>query len=147
MLNRKDFIRNTCIACIGGLTVGGMLEGCESTRIMHSQIEGSGLQVPLTFFEIVHGKKVRYKKYVLVQNEQLQFPICIFRLSATEYSALYMRCSHQGAELQVFGDMLQCPAHGSEFTHTGEVRTPPATESLRRFPVTLENNMLKVNLS
>lgn len=127
--------------------MAGLLESCESTRVLASPIEGSFMLVPLTAFQIVHRKKIRYKKYVVVQNEQLQFPICIFRLSATEYSAIYMRCSHQGAELQVFGDTLQCPAHGSEFNNTGTVRTAPATEALRRFPVTLENNQLKVNLS
>ena len=30
-----------------------------------------------------------------------------------------MKCTHQGAELQASGDVLQCPAHGSEFNNQG----------------------------
>lgn len=38
-----------------------------------------------------------------------------------KYHALWTGCTHQGTELQVFGDRLQCPAHGSEFANTGAV--------------------------
>jgi Rieske Fe-S protein len=57
-----------------------------------------------------------------------------------------MRCTHQGAELQVFGDKLQCPAHGSEFSSKGAVQNGPADNTLRTFPVTIEKNQLKISL-
>jgi Rieske Fe-S protein len=57
-----------------------------------------------------------------------------------------MRCTHQGTELQVFGDRLQCPAHGSEFTNTGMVQNGPADDPLRTFPVRIEANTLKIDL-
>jgi Rieske Fe-S protein len=57
-----------------------------------------------------------------------------------------MRCSHQGAELQVFGDKLQCPAHGSEFDNKGGVQSGPADIKLRTFAVVIENNQLKISL-
>lgn len=60
--------------------------------------------------------------------------------------ALLMECTHQGAELQVFGDKLQCAAHGSEFSNKGIVESGPASTDLRKFPVRIENNILKVSL-
>jgi Rieske Fe-S protein len=58
-----------------------------------------------------------------------------------------MKCTHQGTELQVFGDRLQCPAHGSEFTLDGNVKNGPADTALRTFPVIKENKTLKIDLS
>jgi len=57
-----------------------------------------------------------------------------------------MRCTHQGAELQVFGDKFQCPAHGSEFNSNGGIQNGPADMKLRTFAITIENNQLKISL-
>jgi Rieske Fe-S protein len=57
-----------------------------------------------------------------------------------------MRCPHQGAELQVFGDRLQCPAHGSEFNDKGVVKTGPADTNLRTFPVSINKDQLLISL-
>jgi Rieske Fe-S protein len=81
-----------------------------------------------------------------VQHDQLQYPICVYRLSENEYTALWMSCTHQGTELQVFGDKLQCPAHGSEFSNRGDIQNGPADKSLRIFPVKVETNQLLISL-
>ena len=88
-----------------------------------------------------------YLKHVVVQNDALQYPIAVFRFDSNEYRALLMKCTHQGTELQVFGDRLQCPAHGSEFTNTGNVQNGPADSALRSFPVIKEVKTLKIDLS
>ena len=87
-----------------------------------------------------------YSSFIIVRNEKLKYPICIYRFNEQEYAAIWMKCSHQGAELQAAGDVLQCPAHGSEFSNRGEVRNGPANENLRTFPVTITNDELFVDL-
>lgn len=57
-----------------------------------------------------------------------------------------MQCTHQGAELQVFGDKLQCPAHGSEFSNKGSLENGPADRNLRNFPIIIDNGTLKISL-
>lgn len=131
------------MACMGGMLLGPLLEGCSSTRMIPGTISGSNLVVPTTAFLTPSGK---YRAYVVVGNEQLRFPICLYRFSDDNYSAVLMRCTHQGAELQVFGDRLQCPAHGSEFDDHGVVKTGPATTNLRTFPVTIQNNQINLDL-
>ncbi|MBK9939147.1 MAG: Rieske (2Fe-2S) protein [Chitinophagaceae bacterium] len=113
---------------------------------MGGKIAGDDLIVPLSDFGTKAGNEKHYKKYVVVQNDVLQYPICVYRFNANEYTALWMQCTHQGAELQVFGDKLQCPAHGSEFTNKGAVQGRPADTTLRTFPITIEANQLKISL-
>ena len=87
-----------------------------------------------------------YRSFIIVRNDALQFPICVFRFTEQEYSAVWMKCTHQGAELQASGEMLQCPAHGSEFNNKGKVMSGPASDHLRTFPVTVTNTELFIDL-
>lgn len=142
-MERKDFIKTCGFACLGGVMFSSLLESCGSTKIVSGAIYKSDLIVPLSSFII---KENSYRKYIVVHNDQLSYPVCLYRFSENEYSALFMRCSHQGAELQVFGDKLQCPAHGSEFTNKGVVRNGPADTNLRTFPVTIQKDQINISL-
>lgn len=144
-MNRKDFLKQCGLGCMAAAGLGTLAAGCAS-KIFAGRIDGDNMIVPLKDFETRAGKEIHYKKYVVVQNDLLQHPICVYRFNATEYSALWMKCPHQGAELQVFGDMLQCPAHGSEFKNTGDVQNGPADKNLRSFPVTIEKDHIKISL-
>lgn len=145
-MDRKDFIKSCGFACMGGAAITTLLQGCSGTKIISGKIGSDDLIVALKDFETKAGNEIHYKKYIVVQNEILQYPICVYRFNANEYTALWMQCTHQGAELQVFGDKLQCPAHGSEFTNKGAVQGGPADAKLRTFPVTIEANQLKISL-
>ena len=129
----------------GGLMLS-LLEACNTSKIITAAIIDSDMIVPVKDFIITKDNQKEFKKYLVVQNEKLQYPICVYRLDENNYEALWMRCTHQGTELQVFGDKLQCPAHGSEFNHHGKVESGPANTSLRTFPVTISNNQLKISL-
>jgi Rieske Fe-S protein len=129
----------------GGLMLS-LLEGCSTTKVATAAIEGSDMIVPLADFITKKSDQTTYKQYLVVQHEKLKYPICVFRFDENNYEALLMRCTHQGTELQVFGDRFQCPAHGSEFNNRGEVKQGPAATSLRKFPVTITNNQLKISL-
>ncbi len=145
-MNRRKFLRTSCIGCMSGGLMLSFLESCHSTKIATATIVDSDMIVPLKDFEIKKGDQKEYKKYLVVQNKILQYPICVYRLDEHTYEALWMRCTHQGTELQVFGDKLQCPAHGSEFNYRGKVESGPANTSLRTFPVVIANNQLKISL-
>lgn len=147
-MDRKGFIKNCGYACLGGVAMVEILQSCSTSKILTGKISGDDLIIPLDDFETSPkaGEERHFKKYLVIQNEILQYPICLFRHNERDYTALWMRCTHQGAELQVFGDRLQCPAHGSEFTNNGVVQSGPADMKLRTFPITLENNLLKISL-
>ena len=145
-MNRRKFIATGCISCMSGGLLLTLLESCGTTKIITAAISGSDMIVPLTDFEIKKSNEKGFKKYLVVQNEILQYPICVYRFDENTYKALLMKCTHQGTELQVFGDRLQCPAHGSEFNNQGKVENGPANASLRTFPVTISSNQLNISL-
>lgn len=131
------------MGCLGVMASSLMLSSCATTSRIKAPINGSFLELDPLSFE----NDGAFKKYIIVENERLQYPISVFRIDEFNYKALYMRCTHQGTELQVFGDRLQCPAHGSEFTNSGAVQNGPADKDLRSFPVIVENNLIKIDLS
>ncbi len=145
-MNRKKFIKTCGYGCLGMMAGTSVLSSCVGTRYIQSDLEGGFMLVPLDTFVKVQKGISTYRPYVVAHHDSLQYPIAIFRLSDREYHALWMQCTHQGTELQVFGDRLQCPAHGSEFTNMGAVQNGPADSPLRAFPVTMESHQLKINL-
>jgi Rieske Fe-S protein len=145
-MDRKDFIKSCGFACLGSGAMAMLLQSCTTTGALNGKISGDDLIVPVSEFVTKAGNEKHYKKYITIQNEILKYPICVYRFNENEYSALWMQCTHQGAELQVFGDKLQCPAHGSEFNSKGGVQNGPADMKLRTFPVIIENDQLKISL-
>lgn len=148
MMNRKKFIKKCGYACIGGLFIPSILQSCSSLNLIQknrvsAEMEGTDLLVPISSFENGENKKL----YIIAHHPKLNYPICVYRFRETDYTALLMACTHQGAELQVFGEKLECPAHGSEFNSKGRVENGPAEEDLRSFPVRIEGQILKISLS
>ena len=142
-MERKEFLKSCGYACLGGTLLSGLLASCKTAQLVTGNIANSDLVIPVASFV---KKDKTFRKYIVVHNDLLDFPICLYRFSETEYSALLMKCTHQGAELQVFGDRLECPAHGSEFNNKGVVQNGPADTDLRKFPVTIQNEQIKISL-
>lgn len=145
-MNRRDFVIKSCTGCLSGGLITTLIASCSTTKPTTSKLGTDGISVSLKDFVLKQGSKITYRDYVVIYNEQLLFPIYVYRHSQAQYSALWMRCTHQGNELQASGDTLQCPAHGSEFNKMGELINGPADINLRTFPVTIENDMLFIDL-
>jgi Rieske Fe-S protein len=120
------------------------LNACSPTRYITGVLNENGLIINKDEFKV--DDKGSFNRFIVVRNENLLFPICIFRFSDLEYSAIWLKCAHQGAEVNVIGDMLQCPAHGSEYDNRGNVTNGPAISNLRTFPVEVKNTELFVDL-
>ena len=67
-------------------------------------------------------------------------PVCLYSLAGRIY-ATHDTCTHEEASLAdgfIEGDCIECPLHQALFhIPTGEVRSAPATHSLRVYPVKL----------
>ena len=142
MMDRKEFIKTCGYTCFGATSIGVLLQSCVSSKNIIANITDDNLIVPKADFI----KDEEYIKYVIVRNENLQFPIYLFRFSENEYSALYLQCTHQGNELNAYGDKLVCSAHGSEFNNRGIATNGPATDHLRTFPVQIDNQNIQISL-
>jgi len=145
-MQRREFIKNSCTACLSLSVLSTFIVGCVSTKYVPGTLGKDGLFLSKDDFEVKQKGGTAYSSFIIVRNDALQFPVCVYRFSDNEYSALWMKCTHQGAELQASGDVLQCPAHGSEFNSKGQVKNGPAGANLRTFPVTVTNNEIFIDL-
>ena len=128
-MERLDFLKRCGALCLGGLAISPLLQSCTGAQYVSSELSGSNLKVKKADFQVLKDGQITYRNYVLVNPEKLNFPIYLSRLSEDNYSAVWMECSHQGAELSAHGDTLSCHAHGSEFDKNGNV----TQASSRRF--------------
>ena len=145
-MQRREFIKNSCSACLSLTVLSTLVSSCVATKYISGELGKDGLTISKDEFKVKQKGGTAYSSFIIVRNDALQFPICVYRLNENEYSALWMKCTHQGAELQASGDVLQCPAHGSEFNNKGQVTNGPAGSNLRTFPVTLTNHELFIDL-
>ena len=80
------------------------------------------------------------------------FPAGRFYLTRSEdggFLALSRRCTHLGCTVPWVAaeDRFVCPCHASSFGITGDVLSPPAPRPLDLFPVRIENDIVKVDVS
>lgn len=145
-MRRRDFITQGCTACLGFTVAAAFGSGCVATQHVGGTISQNGLTLNKSDFKIRQKGGTAYSSFIIVRNESLKFPICLYRNADNDYTALWMECTHQGAELSASGDVLQCAAHGSEFNRKGAVINGPASTALRSFPVTVSNDEIFIDL-
>jgi Rieske Fe-S protein len=146
-MNRREFTGRVCNYCLAGAGMSAILVACQSTHYVPGTLNDNGITVPASEFTYLKKDQPQTREYIVVRNDALKFPIYVYRFSEKEFSALLMKCTHQGTELQAAGDHLHCPAHGSEFNNRGSMTEGPADSNLRTFPVSVVGDQLHINLS
>ena len=142
-MNRNKFIRT----CVVGLGVGTLVESCASSNYYATHgIVDNHIDINKSEFTFLKDKEERQRPFVLVKNEKLEFPICLYQFEPTEYAALYLQCTHQGCEVNPYHDYLVCPCHGSEYSNRGKVLQPPAENNLKQFDVRSEGETIIIQL-
>jgi cytochrome b6-f complex iron-sulfur subunit len=69
------------------------------------------------------------------------------RLEDGGFLALSSKCTHLGCTVPWVGKEMEfaCPCHGSAYDITGAVINPPAPRPLDIYPISIENNVVKVD--
>lgn len=147
MINRREFVSKACMACLGGGLISAMLSSCQATHYVSGILEQNSIAISKTDFTYYKKDKPFTRAFIVVEHDKLEYPIYLYRQSDNEYSALWMKCTHQGSELQASGDHLYCSSHGSEFDKNGAVITGPAEQNLRSFPVSVVDDKILIQLA
>jgi Rieske Fe-S protein len=142
-MDRKEFLKVCSGACFGLIGIS-LLQSCETTQHITAIQSGNFLQVNEKDFTRTKDDKVVYRKFIVVKQANSDYPIVVYRKNENSYSALLLKCTHQGNELSVNGDILTCSAHGSEFANDGQVITGPAEQQLKSFPVSFSNGIISI---
>lgn len=144
-MQRREFTI-TCLACLAGPSMIPLLSACQSTFYTSGTVENNGISILKSDFTYLKKDKPTNRDYIIVRNDAMEFPIYVYRFSDDDYSAMLMKCTHQGNELQASGDHLHCSAHGSEFNNRGIVSQGPAEENLRTFKVSSGDTRIFIDL-
>ncbi|MFN0030893.1 MAG: ubiquinol-cytochrome c reductase iron-sulfur subunit [Flavobacteriales bacterium] len=136
-MDRKKFIKNSCMAC-AALASGGvllsMLQSCSSiSRISSSQTK-SRFQFPLSSFGT--------GQMLIVQRNDAEFDALVVKQNDYQYITLDMMCTHQSQPLTANTTGLYCPSHGSRFGLDGKVLSEPATQSLKQYKTELQDQAI-----
>ena len=142
-MNRREFTKNTGSGCIA-MALGGQLFGsCAATKMIPVDILDKQITIGTNVFTDEKGKD---RKYVILKPKMYDYPLVVYKKSPDEFTTLLLRCTHQGTELNVYGDLISCPAHGSEFSKVGNVANGPATDDLISFETTRDKESINIRL-
>jgi len=145
-MDRKEFLKVCGGSCLSLIGISLLSQSCKTTHYAQTVVSNNKVQISKQDFIIIKNEESTYRKYVIAKADNLDFPIVVYRNSETSYTALLLRCTHQGIELNVNGDLITCSAHGSEFSKNGEVFTGPAEQKLKSFPITIDEKNIYINL-
>ena len=144
-MDRKEFLKICGGACASVLGIS-LLARCAPGLTINGTVKDKELILPLEAFVNTKDGANSFYPYLLVRNEQLNYPVAVFRSEKADFSAMLMRCTHQGMELSVHGNLISCSAHGSEFDTAGKVLQGPADQPLTTFTTRTDATQLYVQL-
>lgn len=138
MKSRREFLRDTCSACLGTAFLGLTLNSCAPIPVFKTTLSGSDVVVPLSSFD--------ESKLLIIRDLRVQYDILLVRHEENRFTALYLRCTHRENPLTVSSGGIHCPAHGSRFDLDGNVTEEPALRPLKQFTTSFSDNQITVNL-
>lgn len=140
-MDRKDFLKNTCGACLGSLAIAALpgLESCTPAyNVFKATPVNNMLEVPLTVFDKGNLQMVR--------PQGAQYDIAIQKKADNTYSAMLMQCTHHDYQLNASQTGFTCALHGSRFDMEGTVRKGPAERPLKHYETSVNNNTLIIKI-
>ena len=144
-MDRSKFIRTCCYSAIGMPLLASSLHGCSGIHYANVKYSEGVLTLPRSEFYVSLESTEKSRKFVLINVDFSQFPICVYRTGSDKYVASLMQCTHNVCELTVGGGIYTCPCHGSEFSTEGEVLEGPAEENLKTFELEFDDENIYIH--
>lgn len=114
--------------CGGGLmTLAGL--GCASVAARPVSVKDGIIELPLA----EHPSLRKRGGSLIIQPEQSEDPLYVLALDNGEFSVVSPICTHKGCTVDVAGELLVCPCHGSVYDRQGNVLEGPAPLPLARY--------------
>ena len=138
-MQRRNFIKKSCVACMGLASVGVLLESCATgLPMVKATPQNQSLSVSLDKFS---GNN----NLVILRSTSLENDILLVK-NNNDYKALYLKCTHEGVGLTATDKKIICSAHGSTFDFEGNVMKEPALRPLRQFRTEVTNDNIIIHL-
>lgn len=138
VIARREFVA-TCSACCASL----ILAGCASLVTHPVPMSAGRVRLSLAAFPDL----TRPDGAIKVLPEGMADPIYVLARGNGTFGALSPICTHRGCTVDVQGDRLVCPCHGSTYDRDGRVLKGPAQRALDRFPVAQAGDELVIEMA
>lgn len=145
-MERRKFIKTCCCSVVGIPLATSLLSSCGAIYYATSTREKNRLTVAKSEFLRIKKEKQVERNYVLLNIDEMGFPICLYQTDKVNYTAALLKCTHNGCELNVGGGIYTCPCHGSEFSTTGKVLEGPADRDLKTFKTESDHENIYIYL-
>jgi len=138
-LDRRSFI-GTCACAMAGLTLAS---GCASLAVRRVTPIDGRVHLPL----LQHPELTEPGGSIAVLPEGRNTPVFVLALGGQRFAALSPICTHLGCTVEIQGERLVCPCHGSTYDREGRVLRGPAEDALHSYPVLLtREEVLEIDL-
>lgn len=139
-MNRRKFLVNTCLGCVGiaaGLGGVSLFESCATTSTISSSFSNGVLSIPQQLFTAT--------QYQVFSNANLEFDVLVVKQTDGSFKSFSMKCPHKGYAIKADSNGIYCPEHGSEFNADGAVTKGPAQHGLTEYKTVVSNGNILVN--
>jgi cytochrome b6-f complex iron-sulfur subunit len=140
-MNRRELIQRVLVGSTVLLVVPSVLQSCSKDPSTDPGTTPGGGGGPITLDLSLAGNSALNT----IGNYKVVSGVIIIN-TAAGFVALSSVCTHQGATVgydSTSGNLV-CPRHGSQFSTSGGVVNGPAASPLKKYTVTLDNNILSV---
>ena len=138
-MQRREFIRTSCLLCAGLLASQPLLQSCSTVPVL--KLQAKNAQIIVDKATLKPNQKLH-----IVRNTKMDFDLLLVENENGTYHALYMQCTHYSQPLAANSKQLFCSAHGSVFNFNGEVLKSPAEKNLTKYNVESNANQLIIKL-
>lgn len=135
-MNRKDFLMSIGLSG-GGLMLAACLGGCKKTDVGSAPTVDFTLDLSLPAYTALNAPG----GYIYSNG------VIVAKTIDGNIVAVSQSCTHEGVSVQYQGsaDRFYCSGHGATFNTVGAVTTGPASSALKKYTVTVNGNVVRVN--
>jgi cytochrome b6-f complex iron-sulfur subunit len=136
-MDRRDFVATCATACLGLVA-----SGCVSMVTHPVPLTAGRVRLSLAEFPAL----AEPSGAIRIQPAGSEDAIYVLADGTGGFTALSPICTHRGCTVDVRGDRLVCPCHGSTYDRGGTVLRGPAERRLARYPVQRDGNYLVIEV-
>jgi cytochrome b6-f complex iron-sulfur subunit len=136
-MERRDFLNNVG-QTLTFICAGSLIAACSKSGSTPSPVPPQPFTVDLNSALPSIGSSTVHGNVIIIRVADGNVP--------SSFEALSLTCTHQGCTVNYdqSKQMFACPCHGSTFDGNGNVLQGPATKSLAKYPITINNNILSI---
>jgi nitrite reductase/ring-hydroxylating ferredoxin subunit len=138
--DRRRFL-SLCACTMAGSVLA---TGCASLAVRQVEPTDGRLRLPLLQYpELTEDGGA----LTIVWRGQ-EHPVFVLALGGQRFAALSPICTHLGCTVEIQGERLVCPCHGSTYDRQGRVLRGPAERALQAYPLRVTaDGVLEVDLT